>query len=115
MHWGEGVTWGSSSPPLWDPGQCPEDFFLDPVLGGANLPMVLCLVFKHGCGHDGLGSTVLDALACMYMYYNIERNIMKNQSGSPGFGIHGKIFVYMCFMYYALAFFIFCVLEFSCK
>jgi len=35
---------------------------------------------------------VLDASACIYMYCNIERNIiiMKNQVGSPGFGIQGK-------------------------
>ena len=46
---------------------------------------------------------VLDASECIYMYYNIERNIMKNQYGSPGFGIKGKIFVYICFMCYALA------------
>jgi len=29
----------------------------------------------------------MDTSACIYMYCNIERNIMKNQSGSPGFGI----------------------------
>ena len=28
---------------------------------------------------------------------------MKNQSGSPGFRIQGKIFVYIYFMFYALA------------
>ena len=33
---------------------------------------------------------VLDASACVNMYCNIERNIMKNQAGSPGFGIQGK-------------------------
>jgi len=37
------------------------------------------------------------------MYYNIEMNIMKNQSGSPGFAIRGKISVYICFMFYVLA------------
>jgi len=52
---------------------------------------------------------VLDALACINMYCNIERNIMKNQAGSPGVGIQGKISVYMCFMCYALALFIFCL------
>ena len=62
----------------------------------------------------GVQSMVLDASTCINMYYNIERNIMKNQASSPGFGIQGKIFVYMCFMCYALAFFIFCVLEFVC-
>ena len=33
---------------------------------------------------------------------------MQNQAGSPGFWSQGKIFVYMCFMCYALALFIFC-------
>ena len=41
-------------------------------------------------GRDGFRSMVLDALACINMYYNIERNIRKNQVGSPGFGIQGK-------------------------
>ena len=50
---------------------------------------------------------VLDASACINMYCNIERNIMKNQAGSPSFGIQGKISVYMCFMCYAIAFFYF--------
>ena len=41
----------------------------------------------------------MDASACIYMYCNIERTIMKNQSCSPGFGIQGKylcIFVLCC-------------------
>jgi len=54
-------------------------------------------------------SMVLDASTCINMYCNIERNIMKNQAGSPGFGIQGKISVHMCFMGYALALFIFFV------
>ena len=54
---------------------------------------------------------VLDALACINTYCNIERNITKNQAGSPSFGIQEKIFVYMCFMRYALALFIFCVFR----
>ena len=54
-------------------------------------------------------SMVLDASACINMYCNIERNIMKNQAGSPGFWIQGKVSVHMCFMCYALAFFIFFV------
>ena len=33
---------------------------------------------------------VLDASACINMYCNIERNIMKNQSGSPSLGSRGK-------------------------
>ena len=60
-------------------------------------------------------SMVLDAYACINMYYNIERNIMKNQAGSPSFGIQRKISMYMCFMRYALALFILCVLEFICR
>jgi len=87
--------------------------------------MVLCMIFAHvfwmrwfsahGIGHDGFQSMLLDALACIYMYYNIERNIMKNQASSPSFGIQGKISVYMCFMCSALTLFILCVLEFVCK
>ena len=80
-----------------------------------NLPMVLCMFFAHGFGRDGFRSMVLDASACINMYCNIERNIMKNQAGSPGFGIQWKISVYMCFMCYALALFIFYVLEFVCR
>jgi len=60
-------------------------------------------------------SMVLDALACINMYYKIERNIMKNQAGSLGFGIQGKISVYMCFMCSSLTLFIFCILEFVCR
>ena len=52
---------------------------------------------------------VLDASACINMYCKIERNIMKNQAGSPDFEIQGKISVHMCFMCYALALFIFSV------
>jgi len=44
----------------------------------------------------------MDASACKYMYCNIERNIMKNQFDSPGFGIQGKISMYICFMFYVL-------------
>jgi len=64
----------------------------------------------HGIGHNGFRSMVLDALECINMYYKIERNIMKNQASSLGFGIQGKISVYMHFIYYALALFILCVL-----
>ena len=84
----------------------------NPILGWANLPMVLCMIFAHGFGRDGFRSMVLDASACINMYCNIERNIMKNQVGSPGFGIHVKIFVYMC---YDLTLFMLCVLEFICR
>jgi len=63
----------------------------------------------HGFGRDGFRSMILDALACINMYCNIERKIMKNQASSPGFGIQGKISVHMCFMCYALTLFIFFV------
>ena len=79
----------------------------------------------HGIGRDGFRSMVLDAMVfrsmvldasvCINMYCNIERNIIKNQASSPGFWIQGKISVYMCFMCYALALFIFCVLELVCR
>ena len=70
------------------------------------------VLFTHGFGRNGFRSMVLDASTCINVYCNIERNIMKTQDGSPGFGIQGKIFVYMC---YALALFIFYVLEFVCR
>ena len=85
------------------------------MLGWADLPMVLCMIFAHVFGRDGFRSMVLDASVCINMYCNIERNIMKKQVGSPDFGIQGKISVYMCFMCYAFALFIFYVLEFICR
>jgi len=98
---------------------------LDPMLGWADLRMVLCMIFAHGFGYNGFQSMVLDAmvfwsmvldaLACINMYCNTERNIIKNQAGSPDFGIQGKISVYMCFMCYALTLFHFCVLKFICR
>ena len=35
---------------------------LDPILGWEDLPMVLCMIFAHGFGHDGFRSMVLDAM-----------------------------------------------------
>ena len=61
-----------------------------------------------GFGRDGFRSMVLDALTCINMYCNIEMNVMKNQVGSPGFGIQVKISVYICFICYALTLFTFC-------
>ena len=89
-------------------GAAPQKILvLDPMLGWVDPPMVLCMIFAHvfwtrwfsvhGFGRDGFRSMVLDASACINMYCNIERNIMKNQAGSPGFGIQGKISVHMCF------------------
>jgi len=66
----------------------------------------------HDFARNGFRSMVLDASACINMYCNIEMNIMKNQAGSRGFVVQGKIYVYMCFMCYALALFILFVLEF---
>ena len=83
---------------------------LDPMLGWADLPMVLCMIFAHGFRHDGFQSMVLDASSCINMYCNIERNIMKKQASRLDFRIQGKISIYMCFMCYALTLFIFCVL-----
>ena len=90
---------------------------LDAMLGWADPPRLLCVIFAHvfwtrwfsvhGIGRDGFRFMVLDASACINMYCNIKRNRMKNQAGSPGFGVQGKIFVHMCFMGYALALFIF--------
>jgi len=67
--------------------------------------VVFCMIFTHvfwmrwfsvhGIVCNGFWSMVLDASACINMYYNIESNIMKNQDGSLGFGIQGKISVYM--------------------
>ena len=52
----------------------------------------------HGIGRAGFQSMVLDASTCINMYYNIERNIMKNQAGSPSFQIQGKISVYVFYV-----------------
>ena len=99
--------------------------------------MVLCMDFTHGFGHDGLlsivfcrsfqGTTVMlkskvnglgfmDASVCIYMYCNIERNIMKKNLVVPILGSMGKslylyiyIYIYisiLCFMFSPL--FIFC-------
>ena len=53
----------------------------------------------HGIGRDGFHSMVLDASACINMYCNIERNIMKNEAGSPSFGIQWEnICVYVFYV-----------------
>jgi len=61
--------------------------FLDAMVFGPRYWMRWFPV--HGIRHNGFRFMVLDALACINMYYKIERNIMKNQAGSPGFGILG--------------------------
>src|SRR5271168_1447639 len=84
-------------------GAAPQKILvLDPMLGWAAPPMVLCMIFAMVFWSMVLDvmvfrSMVLDASACINMYCNIERNIMKNQAGSPSFGIQGKISVHMCF------------------
>ena len=99
---------------------------LDSMLGWADPPMVLRMIFAHvfwmrwfsvhGIGRDGFRSMVLDASACINMYCNIERNIMKNQVGSPSFGIQGKISMHMCFLCVMLSHCLFfCDLEFVCR
>jgi len=94
------------STPLRVPGQHPGKIFFGPYIRlgeptyGFRSMVLDAMVFQ---------SMVLDASACINMYCNIERNIMKNQSGSPGFGIQGKISMHMCFMCYALPLFIFFV------
>ena len=92
---------------------------LDPMLGWADPPMVLCMIFAHdfwtrwfsvhGIRRDGFQSMVLDALECINIYCNIERNIMKNQAGSLGFGIQGKslCICVLCVMLLHFLFFVF--------
>ena len=100
----QGGLRGAGSPPLWGSGQRPEKFFFGPYIRlgeptyGFRSMVLDLMVFR---------SMVLDASACKNMYCNIERNIMKNQAGSLGFGIQWEISVYMCFMCYSLALFIF--------
>ena len=75
-------------------GSAPENFGFGPYvrLGGPTYGFVhdfrTCFF-----GRNGFWSMVLNASACINMYCNTERNIMKNQAGSPGFGIQGKISV----------------------
>lgn len=57
----------------------------------------------------------MDALACIYMYHSIERNIMKIQSSSLGIAIQGRIFPYICFIFYALANVYFLFLQLVCS
>ena len=45
--------------------------FLDPMLGWADLPMVLCMIFTHGFGCDGFWSMVLEAMVFGPCYQEI--------------------------------------------
>jgi len=49
----------------------------------------------------------MNASTCIYMCSNIERNIMTNQSGTLGFGIQGKISMYLFFVSHHYIFSIF--------
>ena len=44
----------------------------------------------------------MNASEFIYMCCNTKRNIMKKQVVSPNLGSRGKIFMYICFMFYAL-------------
>jgi len=50
----------------------------------------------------------MDSLRCIYMYYDIESNIRKNQSGSPDFGIQGKSLCIYVLFFMLSPLFIFC-------
>jgi len=83
--------------------------------------------FSHRFGHDGFlpiefcrssqgnygyvliqsyGLGFMNSLTCIYMYCNIERIIMNNQSGTPSFWIQGKISFYISFMFSPLYIFL---------
>ena len=82
---------------------------LDPMLGWVDPPTVLCMIFAHVFRRDGFQSMVLGALACINMYYNIERNIMKNQDVVPVLGSMGKslCICVLCVMLSHCLFFVF--------
>ena len=83
-------VWGGRVAPLYGVwGSAPGNFFFGPYI---RLGKPTYGFSVHGFGRDGFRSMVLDASACINMYCNIERNIMKNKTGSPGFGIQGKMF-----------------------
>ena len=77
---------GAVSPPLRGLGQRPGEFFFGPYIRWGEPTYGFAHGFRTWFGCDGFRSIVLDASTCIYMYCNIERNIMKNQSGSPSFG-----------------------------
>jgi len=49
----------------------------------------------------------MSASTCIYMYCNIEMNIMRKQYVSPNFGIHGKISMYWSFVSRDCIFYVF--------
>jgi len=52
------------------------------------------------------GLVFMYSSACIYMYCNIERNIIKNKFGSLSFGIQGKS-LYIYFVFLAIVYFMF--------
>jgi len=88
---------GTGNPTLWGPL---ENFSFGPYVRLGRPTYGFVHVFRtwfwirwflvHGFGRDGFWSMVLDASTCINMYCNIEKNIMKNQAGSPSFRIQGK-------------------------
>jgi len=61
-----GGSQGGRQPSLSGSGAAPREiFFLDPILGWANLPMVLCMIFAHGIGRDGFS---VHGIGCFGMY-----------------------------------------------
>ena len=48
------------------------------------------------------------ASACIYMFYNTKRNIMKNQAGRPDLGSRGKSMCLSILCFMLLLLFIFC-------
>lgn len=90
--WGQTQTWWVDLPMVlrkvfWAQFFFPM-LFLDPLKG------TMIMLESRVCG---LG--FMNAYKNIYMYCNIEMNIMKNQFGIPSFGIQGKIFVYICFRF----------------
>ena len=69
----------------------------------------------HGIGHDGFWSMVLEASACINMYYNIERNIMENKAGNPGFDPGENLCVYVFYVLCSRIVYFLSLLEFVCR
>jgi len=54
-------------------GLAPRKFLdLNPMLGWADLPMVLCMIFAHGFGCDGFRSMVLDMMVLSPSYWMLQ-------------------------------------------
>jgi len=80
-------------------------YFVDPIKGTTFVLQSMA---------NGLG--FMDSLSCIYIYCNTEKNIMKNQSTSPSFGIQGKnLCVYMFYVLCPRHRLFSCFLEFICR